>query len=148
MRWLDRLFIRLCQRFGEYRKDDPTSFRLAPLFPLSSINVPFTSIAIPFNFQLFPDETAFFRHILSVKLVHEFTFNDSANFDFLFSGRTTPAGSPGFLFNSSLMRFCCLDAFFQIVIFHGAHIAQWRNEKYHEKPGIFCFQGSSRGSSC
>jgi Sec23/Sec24 helical domain len=28
-RWLDRTLIRLASRFGDYRKDDPTSFQLA-----------------------------------------------------------------------------------------------------------------------
>jgi protein transport protein SEC23 len=29
-RWLDRTLIRLSARFGDYRKDDPTSFLLSP----------------------------------------------------------------------------------------------------------------------
>ena len=29
-RWLDRTLIRLTSRFGDYRKDDPDSFQLAP----------------------------------------------------------------------------------------------------------------------
>ena len=27
-RWLDRKLIQLCQKFAEYRKDEPASFRL------------------------------------------------------------------------------------------------------------------------
>ena len=27
LRWVDRMLIRLCARFAEYRKDDPSSFR-------------------------------------------------------------------------------------------------------------------------
>jgi hypothetical protein len=34
LRWLDRSLIRLCAKFAEYRKDDPSSFRLAPNFSL------------------------------------------------------------------------------------------------------------------
>ena len=34
LRWLDRMLIRLCQKFGEYHKDDPNSFRLAENFSL------------------------------------------------------------------------------------------------------------------
>ncbi|XP_018484063.1 protein transport protein SEC23 F isoform X2 [Raphanus sativus] len=33
-RWLDRTLIRLCSKFGDYRKDDPTSFTLNPYFSL------------------------------------------------------------------------------------------------------------------
>jgi hypothetical protein len=32
--WLDRSLIRLCSKFAEYRKDDPSSFRLAPSFSM------------------------------------------------------------------------------------------------------------------
>ena len=31
LRWVDRMLIRLCSRFAEYRKDDPSSFRYAIL---------------------------------------------------------------------------------------------------------------------
>jgi protein transport protein SEC23 len=34
LRWVDRSLIKLCSKFGEYRKDDPTSFRLTPEFAL------------------------------------------------------------------------------------------------------------------
>jgi hypothetical protein len=34
LRWLDRMLIRLCQKFGEFNKEDPTSFRLAENFSL------------------------------------------------------------------------------------------------------------------
>ncbi|KAG4376958.1 hypothetical protein GLYMA_18G003500v4 [Glycine max] len=33
-RWLDRFLIRLCSKFGDYRKDDPSSFTLNPSFSL------------------------------------------------------------------------------------------------------------------
>lgn len=33
-RWLDRNLIRLCSKFGDYRKDDPASFTLNPCFSL------------------------------------------------------------------------------------------------------------------
>ena len=34
LRWLDRMLIRLVQKFGEFNKDDPNSFRLADNFSL------------------------------------------------------------------------------------------------------------------
>ena len=34
LRWLDRMLIRLSQKFGEFNKDDPSSFRLAENFSL------------------------------------------------------------------------------------------------------------------
>lgn len=34
MKWLDRTLIRLVSRFGDYKKDDPLSFRLGKEFEL------------------------------------------------------------------------------------------------------------------
>lgn len=34
LRWVDRMLIRLCSRFADYRKDDPSSFRLEKNFTL------------------------------------------------------------------------------------------------------------------
>ena len=34
LRWLDRMLIRLVQKFGEYNKEDPNSFRLNENFSL------------------------------------------------------------------------------------------------------------------
>ena len=34
LRWLDRMLIRLVQKFAEYNKDDPNSFRLSENFSL------------------------------------------------------------------------------------------------------------------
>ena len=34
LRWLDRMLIRLVQKFGEYSKEDPNSFRLNENFSL------------------------------------------------------------------------------------------------------------------
>ncbi|KAL7602712.1 hypothetical protein Lser_V15G15651 [Lactuca serriola] len=33
-RWIDRNLIRLCSKFGDYRKDGPSSFSLNPSFSL------------------------------------------------------------------------------------------------------------------
>lgn len=41
-RWLDRNLIRLCSKFGDYRKDDPASFTLNQnfsLFPQFTFNL-------------------------------------------------------------------------------------------------------------
>jgi protein transport protein SEC23 len=44
LRWLDRMLIRLCQKFGEYHKDDPSSFKFNENFSL----YPQVSYALPF----------------------------------------------------------------------------------------------------
>nr|KYP38306.1 Protein transport protein SEC23 [Cajanus cajan] len=65
-RWLDRLLIRLCSKFGDYRKDDPSSFTLNPsfsLFPQFIFNLRRSQFVQVFNNS--PDETAYFRMLLN-----------------------------------------------------------------------------------
>ncbi|RDX67817.1 hypothetical protein CR513_53263, partial [Mucuna pruriens] len=65
-RWLDRLLIRLCSKFGDYRKDDPSSFTLNPsfsLFPQFLFNLRRSQFVQVFNNS--PDETAYFRMLLN-----------------------------------------------------------------------------------
>lgn len=64
LRWLDRLLIRLCQKYGEYRKDDPSSFRLGQLFsmyPQFMFYLRRSQFLTVFNNS--PDETAFYRYV-------------------------------------------------------------------------------------
>lgn len=140
MRWLDRLLIRLCQRFGEYRKDDPTSFRLAPLFslyPQLMFHLRRSQFLSTFNCS--PDETAFFRHILS----RETCTNSLLMIQPTLTSYSLEGPPQPVLLDSCSIRpdsILLLDAFFQIVIFHGAHIAQWRNEGYQDKPEYAAFK--------
>ncbi|KAJ0233618.1 Sec23/Sec24 [Hirschfeldia incana] len=65
-RWLDRTLIRLCSKFGDYRKDDPSSFTLNPyfsLFPQFIFNLRRSQFVQVFNNS--PDETAYFRMLLN-----------------------------------------------------------------------------------
>ncbi|XP_073433960.1 protein transport protein Sec23A isoform X2 [Dendrobates tinctorius] len=80
LRWLDRQLIRLCQKFGEYHKDDPNSFRFSEAF------------------SLFPQ--------------------------------------PVLLDSTSILpdRILLMDTFFQILIYHGETIAQWRKAGYQDMP--------------
>jgi protein transport protein SEC23 len=140
MRWLDRLLIRICQRFGEYRKDDPASFRLAPLFslyPQLMFHLRRSQFLSTFNCS--PDETAFFRHILS----RETCTNSLLMIQPTLTSYSLEGPPQPVLLDSCSIRpdaILLLDAFFQIVIFHGAHIAQWRNENYQEKPEYSAFK--------
>ena len=36
MRWMDRMLIRLCAKFGTYNRDDPSSFHLFTMPPINS----------------------------------------------------------------------------------------------------------------
>lgn len=65
LRWVDRMLIRLCQKFGEYGKDDPNSFRLAEnfsLYPQFMYHLRRSQFLQVFNNS--PDETSFYRYSL------------------------------------------------------------------------------------
>ena len=66
LRWLDQMLIRLCQKFADYRKEDPTSFRLTDNFSIypqfmCSIFIKVSS----FRCLITADETVFYRYTIS-----------------------------------------------------------------------------------
>ncbi|KAH8856022.1 Protein transport protein Sec23A [Schistosoma japonicum] len=66
LRWLDRQLIKLCHKFGDYRKDDPSSFRLPSEFsfyPQFMFHMRRSQFLQVFNNS--PDETAYYRHVLN-----------------------------------------------------------------------------------
>ncbi|KAI9809675.1 MAG: GTPase-activating protein S23 [Sarcosagium campestre] len=141
LRWVDRMLIRLCSRFAEYRKDDPSSFRLEKnftLYPQFMFHLRRSQFLQVFNSS--PDETAFYRHVLD----HEDVSNslimiqptlDSYTFD--------QEGSQPVLLDSSSIQpnhILLLDTFFHILIFHGETIAEWRKVGYQDQEGYENFK--------
>lgn len=134
LRWLDRMLIRLCQKFGDFRKDDPSSFRLPAhfeLYPQFMFHLRRSQFLQVFNNS--PDETAYYRY----KLNREDTQNSLIMIQptltaYSFHGPPTPVP----LDSGSIApdRILLLDTFFHILIFHGETIAAWRQQKYHEQP--------------
>ena len=136
LRWVDRMLIRLCSRFAEYRKDDPSSFRLEKnftLYPQFMFHLRRSQFLQVFNNS--PDETAFYRHVLN----HEDVSNslimiqptlDSYGFDH-------EGGQPVLLDSASIQpeTILLLDTFFHILIFHGETMAEWRKAGYQEQEG-------------
>ncbi|KAJ4986460.1 protein transporter SEC23 [Stagonosporopsis vannaccii] len=136
LRWVDRMLIRLCSRFAEYRKDDPSSFRLEKnftLYPQFMFHLRRSQFLQVFNNS--PDETAFYRHVLN----HEDVSNslimiqptlDSYGFDH-------EGGQPVLLDSSSIQNetILLLDTFFHILIFHGETMAEWRKAGYQDQEG-------------
>lgn len=141
LRWVDRMLIRLCQRFAEYRKDDPTSFRLErnfTLYPQFMFHLRRSQFLQVFNNS--PDETAFYRHVLN----HEDVSNslvmiqptlDSYTFD-------QDGAVPVLLDSTSIQpqTILLLDTFFHILIFHGETMAEWRKAGYQEMEGYENFK--------
>ncbi|RDA91021.1 hypothetical protein CP533_2542 [Ophiocordyceps camponoti-saundersi (nom. inval.)] len=136
LRWVDRMLIRLCSRFADYRKDDSSSFRLEKnftLYPQFMFHLRRSQFLQVFNNS--PDETAFDRHVLN----HEDVGNslimiqptlDSYTFD-------QDGGVPVLLDSASIQptHILLLDTFFHILIFHGETIAEWRKAGYQDQEG-------------
>ncbi len=140
LRWLDRLLIGVCKRFGDYRRDDPSSFRLSELFslyPQFMFHLRRSQFLVVFNNS--PDETAFYRHVMN----RENTGNTMTMIQpTLTSYSLDQQPRPVILDSSSIHQdaILLLDSFFHIVIFHGEHIAQWRNAGYADKPEFANFK--------
>ncbi|KAI3723394.1 hypothetical protein L2E82_34928 [Cichorium intybus] len=133
-RWLDRNLIRLCSRFGDYRKDDPNSFSLNPnfsLFPQFMFNLRRSPFVQVFNNS--PDETAYFRMMLNRESITNATVMIQPS---LISYSFNSLPSPALLDVASISadRILLLDSYFSVVIFHGMTVAQWRNMGYQNQP--------------
>ncbi|KAF7837061.1 protein transport protein SEC23-like [Senna tora] len=133
-RWLDRYLIRVCSKFGDYRKDDPSSFTLNPsfsLFPQFMFNLRRSQFVQVFNNS--PDETAYFRMLLNRENISNAAVMIQPSL-ISYSFNSLPA--PALLDVSSIAadRILLLDSYFSVVIFHGMTIAQWRNLGYQNQP--------------
>ncbi|XP_005989219.1 protein transport protein Sec23A [Latimeria chalumnae] len=134
LRWLDRQLIRLCQKFGDYHKDDPTSFRfsetfsLYPQFMFHLRRSPFLQV-----FNNSPDESSYYRHhFMRQDLTQSLIMIQPILYAYSFNGPPEPV----LLDSSSILadRILLMDTFFQILIYHGETIAQWRKAGYQDMP--------------
>ncbi|KAG0620200.1 hypothetical protein M758_4G197500 [Ceratodon purpureus] len=138
-RFLDRLLIRVSQRFGDYRKEDPTSFRFASTFgllPQFMFNLRRSQFVQVFNNS--PDETAYFRMVLNRENVtNSLVMIQPSLIAYSLNGPPEPV----LLDVASIApdRILLLDAYFSVVVFHGMTVAQWRNAGYHLQPDQVAF---------
>lgn len=140
LRWLDRMLIRLCQKFAEYRKDDPSSFRLGETFniyPQFMFHLRRSQFLQVFNNS--PDETAYYRHVLNSEDVNSsLIMIQPTLMSYGFDGPPQPV-----LLDSMSIRpdvVLLLDTFFHLLIFHGDTIAQWRKAGYQDLEGYENFK--------
>ncbi|KNA17655.1 hypothetical protein SOVF_077960 [Spinacia oleracea] len=134
IRWLDRSLIRLCSRFGDYQKENSSSFSLSPrfsIFPQFIFHLRRSQFVQVFNNS--PDETAYFRMILNRENVANSVVMIQPSL-ISYSFQSSP--EPVLLDVAAVAgdRILLLDSYFTIVIFHGATIAQWRKAGYHDLP--------------
>ncbi|EKC99299.1 protein transport protein SEC23 [Trichosporon asahii var. asahii CBS 8904] len=133
LRWLDRMLIRLCQKFADYRKEDPSSFQLSPnfsIYPQFMFHLRRSQFLQVFNNS--PDETAFYRHVLNdADVNNSLIMIQPTLMSYTFDQEPHPV-----LLDSVSIRpdvILLLDTFFHILIFHGETIAQWRKANYQDQ---------------
>lgn len=140
LRWLDRMLIRLCQKFAEYRKDDPTSFRLSEnfnIYPQFMFHLRRSQFLQVFNNS--PDETAYYRHILNCEDVNNsLIMIQPTLMSYGFDGPPAPVLLDSMSIRSDVVLL--LDTFFHLLIFHGETIAQWRKAGYQDQEGYENFR--------
>ena len=140
LRWLDRMLIRLCQKFAEYRKDDPMSFRLSEnfsIYPQFLFHLRRSQFLQVFNNS--PDETAFYRSALNREDVTNSLIMIQPT---LTSYAVNQVPVPVLLDSLSAKAdvILLLDTFFHILIWHGETAAQWRNAGYQNQEGYEGFK--------
>ncbi|KAF9586167.1 GTPase-activating protein S23 [Lunasporangiospora selenospora] len=140
LRWLDRMLIRLCQKFGDYRKDDPQSFRLTEnfsIYPQFMFHLRRSQFLQVFNNS--PDETAYYRHALYREDVNNSLIMIQPT---LMSYGFDYEPQPVLLDSVSVKADCILllDTFFYILIFHGETVAAWRKAGYQDQAGYENFK--------
>ncbi|KAF8656471.1 hypothetical protein AX16_002522 [Volvariella volvacea WC 439] len=140
LRWLDRMLIRLCQKFAVYMKEDPGSFRLGDnfsIYPQFMFHLRRSQFLQVFNNS--PDESAFYRHILNEEDVNNSLIMIQPT---LMSYTFDQAPQPVLLDSVSIKHdhILLLDTFFHILIHHGELIAQWRKAGYQDQEGYENFK--------
>jgi protein transport protein SEC23 len=134
LRWVDRMLIRLIAKFVDYRKDDPTSFRLSPefsIFPQFMYHLRRSNFLQTFNAS--PDETAFYRTIINREnVMNTLVMIQPALLQYSFDEGPP---QPVLLDATSLKNnvILLLDSFFHVVIWRGETIQAWYEAGYQEK---------------
>ncbi|OWA50071.1 Protein transport protein Sec23B [Hypsibius exemplaris] len=133
-RWIDRTLIRLCNKFGSFSHDEPSSFSLPDNFAqLPSIVYHLRRSQLLQNSNTSPDESAFYRHCLMRQdVTTSLIMIQPVLYAYSLSGPPVPVS----LDVSSLQpdRILLLDTFFHIVIYHGETIVQWISAGYDKMP--------------
>ncbi|KRW99808.1 Zinc finger, Sec23/Sec24-type [Pseudocohnilembus persalinus] len=135
LKWLDRTLIRLVSKFGDYKRDDPSSFRLCKefsLYPQFMYHLRRSHFIQTFGSS--PDEITFYRVTLNRENVTnclvmiqpallQYTLED-------------PQANPVTLDQSAIQNrvILLLDTYFQVITWKGDHIQQWIDQGYHEQP--------------
>jgi protein transport protein SEC23 len=134
LRWVDRMLIKLCQKFGIYEKDNPHTFNLPEhfsLYPQFMFHLRRSQFLQVFNNS--PDETAYYRHYLMIEeLTQSLIMIQPILYSYSFNGPPEPV----LLDSSSIVddRILLMDTFFHILIYKAKNIAEWYALGYQNAP--------------
>ena len=135
LRWVDKSLINILQRFADYTKDVPASFRLTKEFEyLPQFIFYLRRSYVLQNFNASPDEIAQFKTILSKENV-----NNSMTMiqPMLLSYSPDEADYKPVSLEAENMkpdRVLLLDAYFFICIWYGEDVCSWREAGYQNEP--------------
>jgi protein transport protein SEC23 len=136
LRSLDRMLIKLVARFGESKREDPSTYKLPKefqLYPQFMYHLRRSQYMQTFGES--PDESCYYRDML----LKETTGNSLLMIQPALLQYTVeaPEATPVLLEMSSMKPNVILlyDTFFHVLIWHGETIAKWRDAKYQEKTG-------------
>jgi protein transport protein SEC23 len=140
IRWVDRSLIRLVQKVAQFTKDQPASFALQPnfsLYPQFMFHLRRSPFLQVFNNS--PDETAWQRYLLSREKVANCVTMIQPTLDrYSFNGPPEPA-----LLSANTLApdvILLLDTYFQIVVWTGSTMADWRKKGFHNDPNYASFK--------
>nr|PVC52144.1 protein transport protein [Theileria orientalis] len=135
LRWLDKKLINLVSKFADFQKNDVNSFRLSSqfsIYPQFMYHLRRSHFLQTFNAS--PDETAFYRTVLSREnVINSLVMIQPALLEYSFD---SPTPQPVLLDAASLKKnvILMLDTFFQLVIWYGDTITHWREQGYQDNP--------------
>ncbi len=140
LRWVDRNLIRLCTRFADFTKEDASSFSLQPtfsIFPQFMFHLRRSAFLQVFNQS--PDEAAYKRMVFAREDVsNSLVMIQPSLICYSFQGPPAPV-----LLDAQSARqdvILLLDAYFNVVVWHGETIALWRDQGYAERPEHAAFK--------
>eukprot|EP00474_Spongospora_subterranea_P008729 CRZ09187.1 hypothetical protein [Spongospora subterranea] len=144
LRWLDRMLIRLMAKFSSYTKDQPDSFQMSPqqqFYPQFMFHLRRSQFLQVTNSS--PDETAFYRQIfLNENVANSLTMIQPVLLAYdLCDPSQSPTGA-SCVVNAVLLdagsvgpeRILVLDTFFNVILWHGESVAQWKNDGLDQDP--------------
>lgn len=133
IRWLDRMLIKLVNRFAEFKKDDVSSFKLSrefSLFPQFLFYLRRSQFLHTFNAS--PDESEYYRElILKENVANSLVMIQPA----LMMYKLDNAEAVPVMLDIDSMQddvILLLDTFFYICIWKGQRITDWEKAGYHE----------------